>query len=133
MAKHTSLEIRHSLLHKLKEGTTRTQGPPTLCATSSSRRATIAEVGKAQGAAITQSLQGQPVSPKQATGPLRRATMWNDLSAYLCGCVDPVDESPRHVHLTRDYDEESADATSREIPGWVSWRRTAISRRTERS
>ena len=24
--------------------------------------------------------------------------MWNDLSAYLCGCVDPVDESPRHVH-----------------------------------
>ena len=41
--------------------------------------------------------------------------MWNDLSAYLCGCVDPVDESPRHVHLTRDYDEESADATSREI------------------
>ena len=41
--------------------------------------------------------------------------MWNDLSAYLCGCVDPVDESPRHVHLTREYDDDSADATSREI------------------
>ena len=42
--------------------------------------------------------------------------MWNDLSAYLCGCVDPVDESPRHVHLTREYDDDSADATSREDP-----------------
>ena len=41
--------------------------------------------------------------------------MWNDLSAYLCGCVDPVDESPRHVHLTREYDDDRADATSREI------------------
>ena len=30
----------------------------------------------------------------EATGQIR------DLSAYLCGCVDPVDESPRHVHLT---------------------------------
>ena len=41
--------------------------------------------------------------------------MWNDLSAYLCGCIDHVDESPRHVHLTREYDDDSADATSREI------------------
>lgn len=42
--------------------------------------------------------------------------MWNDVSAYLCGCVDPVeDEGPRHVHLTREYDEPAAEKASREI------------------
>ena len=59
--------------------------------------------------------------------------MWNDLSAYLCGCVDPVDESPRHVHLTREYAAARADATRREAERGASPNSTPASSVRSRS